>query len=73
MTKWDKNDGGYNLHLASTVTEWIIAISLMGFLLTYSDGFGKMAFEEPIVHIDNRKGSTKIFPQNSVQIENERF
>lgn len=46
----------------------------MAFLLTYSDGFKKVAFDEPAIYIDNRKGSTKVFPQNSAQTENaERF
>lgn len=46
----------------------------MGFLLTYSDGFRKIAFEEPVICVDSRKGSTKIFPQQTtVQTENERF
>lgn len=59
--------------MASTITEWIIAISQMGFLLTYAEGFRRVSFEEPVIHVDGRKSSTKIFPQVVSEIENERF
>lgn len=73
VTKWSEKDGGYDFHLASTITEWIIAISLMGFLLTYADGFRKVAFDEPTVYVDNRRGSTKVFPRDSVENGTSRF
>ncbi|XP_063678239.1 DNA damage-regulated autophagy modulator protein 2-like isoform X3 [Bolinopsis microptera] len=33
---WSKNDDGYNIHLVATAFEWVMALDLLAFLMTFS-------------------------------------
>ncbi|XP_063678242.1 DNA damage-regulated autophagy modulator protein 2-like isoform X6 [Bolinopsis microptera] len=33
---WNKNDKGYNIHLVATAFEWVMALDLLAFLMTFS-------------------------------------
>ncbi|KAF7387239.1 hypothetical protein HZH68_012916 [Vespula germanica] len=45
--KWYKNDGGWELHVASTVTEWICAIAFCVYILTFTDEFRDIRMIHP--------------------------
>ncbi|XP_078053796.1 DNA damage-regulated autophagy modulator protein 2-like isoform X1 [Augochlora pura] len=47
--KWYKEDGGWELHVASTVTEWICAIAFCIYLLTFTDEFRDLKISHPTV------------------------
>jgi len=55
-TKWKPSDGGWNFHIVSTVSEWIMAISLDFAILSLVPEFKQLEFEDPkiIVHIERR-------------------
>ncbi len=48
-TKWNPEDGGWNLHLVSTVSEWVVALALNAFLLTFVPEFKKVTLDSPKV------------------------
>jgi hypothetical protein len=39
ILQWDKDDGGYNLHVFSNVSEWIGASCFLLFLVSYFNEF----------------------------------
>nr|XP_031827328.1 uncharacterized protein LOC116424718 [Nomia melanderi] len=45
--KWYKEDGGFELHVASTVTEWICAAAFCVYLLTFTDEFRDIKISHP--------------------------
>ncbi|XP_035729063.1 uncharacterized protein LOC118444675 [Vespa mandarinia] len=47
--KWYKGDGGWELHVASTVTEWICAIAFCIYILTFTDEFKDIRMSHPKV------------------------
>ena len=47
--KWYKEDGGWELHMASTVTEWLCAIAFCIYILTFSDEFKNVKVTHPKV------------------------
>jgi len=47
--KWTKSDGGYGMHIASTVTEWICTMCVIIFLVTYWYEFRTFSIQEPII------------------------
>ncbi|KAJ8932278.1 hypothetical protein NQ314_014770 [Rhamnusium bicolor] len=49
LTKWGKEDGGYDFHLVSTIAEWILAIFTQFFLVTYTEEFKLVEFSEPTI------------------------
>jgi len=46
-TKWNKDDGGWTLHVASTGSEWIMALAFDIFILTLVPEFKKLVLESP--------------------------
>ncbi|KAF5286397.1 hypothetical protein FQA39_LY16317 [Lamprigera yunnana] len=50
-TKWNKNDGGFNFHIVSTITEWINAFGIVGFILSFTPDLKNISFEEPQIQI----------------------
>ncbi|CAH0552920.1 unnamed protein product [Brassicogethes aeneus] len=57
---WGKNDGGYELHLVSTFTEWIMAISLNLYVLTYTNEFKNVKYDGVGFSARTRKRSINI-------------
>jgi len=55
-TKWQPDDGGWNFHVASTVSEWVMALSLDLSILTLVPEFKLLTFAEPkiIVNVERR-------------------
>lgn len=47
--KWYKEDGGWELHVASTVTEWLCAIAFCGYILTFTEEFRDVRISPPKV------------------------
>ncbi|KAJ8977606.1 hypothetical protein NQ317_011778 [Molorchus minor] len=47
ITKWSKDDGGYDFHLVSTITEWIMAVTFQFFLASFTSEFKLIQFSEP--------------------------
>lgn len=50
-TKWYPKDGGFELHVLSTVAEWILAISFNAFILTYVREFKRITVASPQVYL----------------------
>lgn len=48
-TKWTSSDGGFVLHIVSTITEWILMISTMIFILLYVKEFRNVRISEPLL------------------------
>lgn len=48
-TKWYPKDGGWAFHVASTVSEWVCAISFSVFMLTLVDEFKCISMDPPQV------------------------
>ena len=55
-TKWRPEDGGWEYHIVSTVSEWLMALSLDLAILSLTPDFNKLQFEEPkiIVNVEQR-------------------
>jgi len=70
-TKWDPDDGGWSWHVVSTVSEWIMALTLDLTILSLVLEFKKIGLDEPriIVHVDTVNSFLDIensdFPDNS--------
>ncbi|XP_076667857.1 DNA damage-regulated autophagy modulator protein 1-like isoform X1 [Andrena cerasifolii] len=47
--KWYKEDGGWELHVASTVTEWLCAAAFCVYILTFTDEFRDVKISHPKV------------------------
>lgn len=50
-TKWYPGDGGFELHVVSTVAEWILAISFDIFILTFVREFQRITMASPQVYL----------------------
>ncbi|XP_064481051.1 DNA damage-regulated autophagy modulator protein 2-like isoform X2 [Ornithodoros turicata] len=48
-TKWGPDDGGYRLHLASTVSEWLLAFTVNLYILTFVRELHHIYLESPKV------------------------
>jgi len=46
-TKWNKDDGGWTMHVVSTASEWIMSFSFNIFVLTLIPEFRKLVLESP--------------------------
>lgn len=55
--KWNPNDGGWHYHVASTASEWVVAISFCFYILSFAEDFRNLSLEHPTVsqntHIKN--------------------
>ena len=49
--KWLPTDGGWGWHVASTISEWLLAIVYCVFLLTFVPEFRLINFEDPVVTV----------------------
>ncbi|GFG32451.1 hypothetical protein Cfor_04301, partial [Coptotermes formosanus] len=45
--KWYPEDGGWEMHVASTVSEWIVATSFCVYILSFVQEFRAISIEEP--------------------------
>ncbi|KAI4498707.1 hypothetical protein M0802_006174 [Mischocyttarus mexicanus] len=63
--KWYKDDGGWELHIASTVTEWICAIAFSLYILTFTDEFRDIRMSHPKIkqRTFERKASFSVVPR----------
>ncbi|RWS29582.1 transmembrane protein-like protein [Leptotrombidium deliense] len=50
-TKWQPDDGGYHLHVASSICEWISAMSLDFFILTFVREMHRISISSPRIVI----------------------
>lgn len=50
-TKWYPDDGGFELHVVSTVAEWVLAIAFDVFILTYAGEFRRITMASPQVYL----------------------
>lgn len=54
MTKWNETNGGYQYHVISSITEWLTAFCMMGFIVSFTNDFKLISIEEPpIFVVDN--------------------
>lgn len=49
--KWLPTDGGWGWHVASAISEWVLAIVYCCFLLTFVPEFRLINFEDPVVTV----------------------
>ena len=47
--KWYPKDGGWEMHVVSTVSEWIVATSFCVYILSFVQEFRTISIEEPQV------------------------
>ncbi|EZA56521.1 DNA damage-regulated autophagy modulator protein [Ooceraea biroi] len=45
--KWYKEDGGWELHVASTITEWLCAMAFCAYILTFTEEFRDIRISPP--------------------------
>ena len=50
--KWRPEDGGWQYHIVSTVSEWLMVLSLDLAVLTLAPDFTKLEFEEPKIIVN---------------------
>ncbi|XP_051161720.1 DNA damage-regulated autophagy modulator protein 2-like [Leptopilina boulardi] len=56
--KWQPTDGGWEWHVASVISEWILVLIYCAFLLTFVPEFRQINFEAPVVtltYLDTRE------------------
>lgn len=46
---WSKDDGGWEMHLLSTITEWLCAIAICIFILSFTNEFREIELHYPKV------------------------
>jgi len=51
--KWHKEDGGWELHVVSTITEWLCAIAFCTYILTFTEEFRDIRIIPPKVILVN--------------------
>nr|CAD7572490.1 unnamed protein product [Timema californicum] len=50
--KWRPEDGGWDAHIVSTVSEWMLSIIFCTFILTYVRDFSYIHLEPPVVRLE---------------------
>ncbi|XP_032677583.1 uncharacterized protein DDB_G0283697-like [Odontomachus brunneus] len=45
--KWQKEDGGWELHITSTITEWLCAMTFCFYILTFTEEFRDIRISHP--------------------------
>ncbi|KAF2896386.1 hypothetical protein ILUMI_09790, partial [Ignelater luminosus] len=64
ITWWTEKDGGFQIRLASTFTEWILVIFMLLYVLTYTNEFKSLEFDE--IRFTNKSTSLKNGAQESI-------
>lgn len=49
--KWYPSDGGWKYHVASSISEWIVATIFCFYILSFSDEFKLLSFDHPSIEI----------------------
>uniref|UniRef100_A0A6B2E6C5 Putative conserved secreted protein n=1 Tax=Phlebotomus kandelakii TaxID=1109342 RepID=A0A6B2E6C5_9DIPT len=49
--KWYPSDGGWKYHVASSISEWIVATTFCFYILTFTDEFRSLSVEHPTIRI----------------------
>lgn len=49
--KWYPSDGGWEYHVASSISEWIVSIIFCFYILSFSDEFKLLSFDHPVILI----------------------
>jgi hypothetical protein len=47
--KWRPDDGGWELHLASTISEWVLCITYCVLVLSFVPEFYNLELEAPVI------------------------
>jgi len=55
MRKWGPEDEGWELHLASTISEWVLCITYCVLVLSFVPEFYKLELEAPVVKFTHKK------------------
>lgn len=50
--KWYPSDGGWKYHVASSISEWIVATIFSFYILSFSDEFKLISFDHPAITIE---------------------
>lgn len=68
---WKPEDGGYDWHVASTISEWVCAITIMIYLGLFKEEFQHMCIHEPIIDTGIAKFQSKR-ESHPIQITDEQ-
>lgn len=72
--KWHKEDGGWELHTASSVTEWLCVMAFCAYILTFIEEFRDIRISPPkvICNMHHLSLSNEVLneSQNSVVVQN---
>ena len=49
IKKWEPDDGGYEMHLISAATEWILSLAYSMLILTFSPEFYNLELVPPTI------------------------
>lgn len=47
VTKWTKNDGGFEFHIVSSIAEWLLTVFVGVYIITFTKEFWVIHFSEP--------------------------
>ena len=53
--KWGPDEGGWELHLASTISEWVLCITYCVLVLSFAPEFYNLELEAPVVKFRSYK------------------
>ncbi|XP_011636718.1 uncharacterized protein LOC105426957, partial [Pogonomyrmex barbatus] len=72
--KWYKEDGGWELHVASTITEWLCAIAFCAYILTFTDEFRDVRISPPkvICNIHRLRSSNEILNESQDSVVHDQ-
>lgn len=49
--KWYPSDGGWKYHVASSISEWVVATAFCFYILTFTDEFRSLSIDHPAIVI----------------------
>uniref|UniRef100_A0A182ML88 CWH43-like N-terminal domain-containing protein n=1 Tax=Anopheles culicifacies TaxID=139723 RepID=A0A182ML88_9DIPT len=67
--KWYPSDGGWEYHVASSISEWIVATAFCFYVLTFTDEFRTMQFDHPpliLLEIDSSRSYEPVISDTPV-------
>jgi hypothetical protein len=57
--KWRPDDGGWELHLASTISEWVLCITYCVLVLSFVPEFYNLELEAPVIRFIHDENANK--------------
>jgi hypothetical protein len=57
--KWEPHDDGWELHLASTISEWVLCIAYCALVLSFVPEFHNLELEAPVIRFINDEDANK--------------